>query len=94
MAFLQAFLLFFALYIVNIIFLVKKDLIQKKRWKTIILILNVIALIFGIGFMYFMTVLLSMAGGAVLAYIVYFGSWVYFVLINIILTIFVVRKKN
>ncbi|WP_010094703.1 hypothetical protein [Ornithinibacillus scapharcae] len=83
-----------ALYIANIIFLVKKDLVKRKLWKSIIIVLNIIAIIFGVGFMYFMTILLSLAGGATFAYIIYVGSWIYFVLFNIILTIFVIRKKN
>lgn len=90
----MAFSLVLIIYILNIIFLVKKGLARRKLWKTIIIILNVAAIIFSVTFMYYMSILLAMVGGATLAYIIYIGSFIYFILINIFLTILVIRKKN
>lgn len=91
----------FVLYIINLIIIFKKDINRLKIWKSIVLLLNVAALIYSGILLYYFTVLFLMINNDVFSIfqntfkvnIIYFGLIFYFLILNIVLSMFVIRKK-
>ncbi|HWL24487.1 MAG TPA: hypothetical protein VNR38_12175 [Ureibacillus sp.] len=91
----------FILYIINLIFISKKEISKFKVWKNIILVLNGAALIFNGILLYYLAVFVillntdtySPARNNTTINLLFIGLVVYFLVINIVLSIFVIRKK-
>lgn len=100
--FLQSvFLAVFVLYIMNLIFIIKKDINHLKIWKSIILVLNAAGFIFSGILVYYFTVLVILINDDVFSFLrdnsainlLFIGLVVYFLVLNIVLSVFVIRKK-
>ena len=95
------FITIFILYIINLVFIFKKDINNLKIWKSIILVLNGAALIFGGLLVYYFTILFWMINNDVFSVLrdnsgvnlFFIGFVLYFLVINIVLSVFVIRKK-
>ena len=91
----------FILYMINLFFIAKKDINSFKVWKSIILVLNGAALIFNGILLYYLTVFVvllntdtySPSRDNTTINLLFIGLVLYFIVINIALSVFVIRKK-
>lgn len=91
----------FILYILNLIFIIKKEIPRLNLWKSILLILNGAALIFTGILLYYFTVFVILINSDVIAFLqdnhivnlLFIGMVLYFIILNIVLSVFVIRKK-
>lgn len=92
----------FILYILNLIFIIKKEMNHLKIWKIILLVLNAAALIYNGILIYYFTVFVILINSDVFAFLrdnvvvnlVFIGLVLYFIVCNIVLFVFVIRKKR
>ncbi|KGR74329.1 hypothetical protein [Ureibacillus manganicus] len=91
----------FVLYILNLLFIIKKEIRHFKIWKIILLVFNIAALIFNGILIYYFTVFVILINSDVFAFLrdnvvvnlLFIGLVLFFIVCNIVLSVFVIRKK-